>query len=157
MAADNNTDEVDNSPNFFDDDDNASSAFFDNIGGQTSNQGTSGTNDPKEMTTKEPAEDPFKALFDDKLEDEADFLGNSVDPVANDFYEKLETKNTKPAKTIDEAALSKIFENDSEEEITNTSVNQKKDLSKSLAFLDDDNDFLPDDYVEPTNHLTAGS
>lgn len=151
MAADNNTDEVDNSPNFFDDDDNASSAFFDNIGGQASNQGTSGTNDPKEMTTKEPAEDPFKALFDDKLEDEADFLGNSVDPVANDFYEKLETKNTKPAKTIDEAALGKIFENDSEEEITNTSVNQKKDLSKSLAFLDDDNDFLPDDYVEPTN------
>lgn len=144
-----NTEENDDSSHLFDDSNNANSTFFDNINSQTSDQVIASSPGFQEKTAAESTEDSFKAIFDENADNETNFLDGSTDMAADKFFENLEASSTKPAKNINEAALSKIFEDDSEEEFPKILPNKSKDLSQSLAFLNDDNDLLPDDYLEP--------
>lgn len=135
------------------------------------------TSTPHESTSVLQKDDPFKSIFD-VTNDEDDFsavLGKGTETKElaagndDDFFKSLGTSkltNTEnaqntlgllasldepkapPKKILPEDAFSKILAEDIEEEEKKASASGKVDLSKSLAFLDDD-ELLPDDYAEP--------
>lgn len=92
------------------------------------------TNLGSEKTESARADDPFKEIFSDDGEDE-------------DLMLALAQKNKEKPKEPEVDIFAQILADDIEEELK--SNNTKVDLSKSLAFLEED-ELLPDDYNEPS-------
>lgn len=95
-------------------------------------------------------EDPFKDIFD--TDDDFEVV-ESVSKLNDDLLQAIGTQASGVVASTDknlvpEDPFSKILGDDLDEETLNPSSKSKIDLSKSLAFLDDD-ELLPDNYVEP--------
>lgn len=133
------------SESLFGDDSNEDELFF-----VSSNSGPSNAVSSASKPSFSVKEDPFKDIFDTDDDFEVVEPASKLNDV---FLHAISTQDSSSVAPTDKKSapddiFSKILGDDIEEEKFNSSLKSKVDLSKSLAFLDDD-ELLPDNYLEP--------
>lgn len=130
------------------------------------------SSDSKVSIAPAPKEDLFKDIFSD--DDDAFSVIDSGDKVEDDFFQSLGTsklnitaaqnaialfdsidESSAPKKTLPDDIFSKILANDIEDE-HKSRITDNNDLSKSLAFLDDD-ELLPENYIEAPSSRSSSA